>query len=218
MRTFLMMLAAVLTLGFVQLGGAIKADAHPHHTAKSHSTKSYAKTSSRKDAATKRRSSSKKRYTNSRYVTRGAAKSRHAKKSYAPKTRYSKGTTGKKRYAKSRSSKKYAKSRMIPVRAYKIVRRSKGTVMQGVASYYWQPQPVASGGRFNPQALTAAHRTLPFGTRIRVTNKSNGKSVVVKINDRGPYIKGRNLDLSLRAATVIGMRKAGVVPVTMEVL
>ena len=84
----------------------------------------------------------------------------------------------------------------------------------GMASYYWQPQAVACGGRFNPKALTAAHKTLPCGTKIRVTNKRNGKSVVVTINDRGPFIKGRIIDLSLAAAKVIGMTGSGVVPVT----
>ena len=87
---------------------------------------------------------------------------------------------------------------------------------QGIASYYWQPQRVASGGWFNPNALTAAHRTLPFGTRVRVTNVRNNKSVVVVINDRGPYIKGRIIDLSLAAAKVIAMTNSGIVPVKIE--
>lgn len=86
----------------------------------------------------------------------------------------------------------------------------------GMASYYWQGQRVASGGRFNPNALTAAHRTLPFGTRVKVTNVRNGRSVVVTINDRGPFIRGRIIDLSLAAAKVIDMTRAGVVPVTVE--
>ncbi len=88
----------------------------------------------------------------------------------------------------------------------------------GMASYYWQPQRVASGGWFNPNALTAAHKTLPFGTRVRVTNRHNGQSVVVTINDRGPYVAGRVIDLSSRAAGEIGMKGAGVVPVSMSVL
>lgn len=88
----------------------------------------------------------------------------------------------------------------------------------GKASYYWQPQKLASGGNFNPQAMTAAHKTLPFGTKIRVTHTSTGRSVVVTINDRGPYIKGRIVDLSLKAATSLGIRKAGVAPVKLEVL
>jgi rare lipoprotein A len=90
------------------------------------------------------------------------------------------------------------------------------STQSGMASYYWQGQMVASGGRFNPNALTAAHRTLPFGTKVRVTNKRNGKTVVVTINDRGPFIRGRIIDLSNAAAGVIGMRSAGVAPVTVE--
>lgn len=95
---------------------------------------------------------------------------------------------------------------------------SYGGGSHGVASYYWQPQRVASGGQFNPNALTAAHRSLPFGTRVRVTNKRNGRSVVVTINDRGPFVKGRIIDLSKRAAGVIGMQGAGVAPVHVQVV
>jgi peptidoglycan lytic transglycosylase len=94
---------------------------------------------------------------------------------------------------------------------------SRGSV-SGVASYYWQPQRVASGGWFNPNALTAAHKTLPFGTRVRVTNVRNGRSVVVRINDRGPYVRGRVIDLSRRAAGVVGMRGSGTAPVRIQVL
>lgn len=88
----------------------------------------------------------------------------------------------------------------------------------GMASYYWQGQRVASGGRFNPNGLTAAHKTLPFGTRVQVTNRNNGRSVVVTINDRGPFIKGRVLDLSLGAAKVVGMTGSGVAPVSYTIL
>jgi rare lipoprotein A len=66
--------------------------------------------------------------------------------------------------------------------------------------------------------MTAAHRKLPFGTEVRVTNLANGKSVVVRINDRGPYIKGRILDLSHAAAQELGMVKRGIVRVNVEVL
>jgi rare lipoprotein A len=88
----------------------------------------------------------------------------------------------------------------------------------GMASYYWQPQALASGGRFDPNALTAAHKTLPFGTRVRVTHMGNGRSVEVKINDRGPYVAGRIIDLSRAAAGVIGMTAQGVARVAVEVL
>lgn len=90
------------------------------------------------------------------------------------------------------------------------------STQSGMASYYWQGQMTASGARFNPSAMTAAHRSLPFGTKVRVTNKRNGKSVIVTINDRGPFIRGRIIDLSNAAAGVIGMRSAGVAPVTVE--
>ncbi|MGE0698564.1 MAG: septal ring lytic transglycosylase RlpA family protein [Hyphomicrobiaceae bacterium] len=88
----------------------------------------------------------------------------------------------------------------------------------GVASYYWQPQRVASGGWFNPNAMTAAHKTLPFGTRVRVTHVGNGRSVDVTINDRGPYIAGRIIDLSRAAASAINMTGQGVAQIRMTVL
>jgi len=94
----------------------------------------------------------------------------------------------------------------------------RGSGQQGVASFYWQPQRVAAGGWFNPNAMTAAHKTLPFGTKVRVTHKSNGRSVVVTINDRGPYIAGRIIDLSKAAAGVIGMTAQGIAGVIVEVL
>jgi len=90
--------------------------------------------------------------------------------------------------------------------------------MRGMASYYWQPQALASGGRFNPNGLTAAHKTLPFGTRVRVTHLGNGRSVEVKINDRGPYVAGRIIDLSKAAASLIGMTAQGVARVAVEIL
>jgi rare lipoprotein A len=93
-----------------------------------------------------------------------------------------------------------------------------GGLMSGVASYYWQPQRVASGGWFNPNAMTAAHKTLPFGTRVRVTHAGTGRSVDVTINDRGPYIRGRVIDLSVAAAGALGMRSAGLAKVTLDVL
>ena len=93
-----------------------------------------------------------------------------------------------------------------------------GSGQHGIASYYWQPQPLASGGRFDPDAMTAAHRTLPFGTRVKVTHLASGRSVEVKINDRGPYIAGRIIDLSRAAAGVIGMTQQGIARVAVEVL
>ncbi|KAB2911984.1 MAG: septal ring lytic transglycosylase RlpA family protein [Hyphomicrobiaceae bacterium] len=93
-----------------------------------------------------------------------------------------------------------------------------GSGQLGVASYYWQPQRVAAGGWFNPNAMTAAHKTLPFGTRVRVTHLGNGRSVEVKINDRGPYVAGRIIDLSKAAAGVLGMQSQGIARVQVTVL
>lgn len=86
------------------------------------------------------------------------------------------------------------------------------------ASYYFEGQRTASGKAFNPKALTAAHRTLPFGSKVRVTNKVNGESTTVRINDRGPYTRGRCLDLSRSAMAAIGGTGFGVVPVKYRIL
>ena len=91
----------------------------------------------------------------------------------------------------------------------------------GEASYYGAElagNRTASGERFDPRALTAAHRTLPMGSRLRVINKSNGKSVVVRINDRGPFVKKRIVDISRAAAEKIAMVRAGRAMVRLELL
>lgn len=91
----------------------------------------------------------------------------------------------------------------------------------GMASYYGRElagNRTASGEAFDPADLTAAHRSLPFGTRLRVTNQRNGQSVVVRVNDRGPYARGRVLDLSQAAAEQIGMIRTGSAPVSIELL
>jgi rare lipoprotein A len=88
----------------------------------------------------------------------------------------------------------------------------------GLASWYDQGKVTASGERFDAGKLTAAHRTLPLDTKVKVTNLENGKSVEVKVNDRGPYIPGRVLDLSSEAAKVLGMEKQGLALVRIEVL
>ncbi|CDX13732.1 Lipoprotein A [Mesorhizobium sp. ORS 3324] len=79
----------------------------------------------------------------------------------------------------------------------------------GRASWYALHSRTASGERMNPAALTAAHRSLPFGTKLKVTNKNNGRSVVVRINDRGPFVRGRMLDLSRGAANQLGFIGSG---------
>ncbi len=91
----------------------------------------------------------------------------------------------------------------------------------GIASFYgrrFHGRMTASGERFDMNALTAAHRTLPFGTRLRVTNPRNGKSVIVRVNDRGPFTRGRTLDVSREAATQLGLVQRGHGKVELEVL
>lgn len=92
---------------------------------------------------------------------------------------------------------------------------------RGLASYYskeFAGRPTASGELYTPQALTAAHRSLPFGTRLRVWNLRNGRSVIVRINDRGPWHPERILDLSEAAAAALDMLRDGVVEVECEIL
>jgi rare lipoprotein A len=88
--------------------------------------------------------------------------------------------------------------------------------MAGLASYYWQGNKTASGEPFNKNALTAAHRTLPMNTRVKVTNVESGRSVVVRINDRGPFMPDRVVDLSDRAAEILGFKAKGLVRVELE--
>jgi rare lipoprotein A len=88
----------------------------------------------------------------------------------------------------------------------------------GLASFYGHESQTASGERFNPGELTAAHRTLPFGTRVRVTNMTTGKSVTVRINDRGPYVPGRVVDVSHSAAESLGIVRQGVAKVKVDVV
>ncbi len=94
-------------------------------------------------------------------------------------------------------------------------------VEEGLASWYGHPyhgRPTASGAVYDMRELTAAHRTLPFGTSVRVINLTNRRSVEVVINDRGPFVPGRIIDLSHRAAQVLDAVKPGVIPVRLEVL
>ncbi|HAA30195.1 MAG TPA: septal ring lytic transglycosylase RlpA family protein [Cyanobacteria bacterium UBA8553] len=93
--------------------------------------------------------------------------------------------------------------------------------ISGIASWYgpgFHGNRTAAGERYNQNAMTAAHKTLPFGTRVVVTNLNNGRSVVVRINDRGPFIRGRVIDLSAAAARMLGMMQSGIAPVKVDVL
>jgi rare lipoprotein A len=93
-----------------------------------------------------------------------------------------------------------------------------GYAVDGIASYYSLPQRTASGEQYDRTALTAAHRTLPFNTRVKVTHAASGRSVIVRINDRGPFKHGRVIDLSERAADVLDMKRKGLAHVRLEVL
>lgn len=91
-------------------------------------------------------------------------------------------------------------------------------VQSGVASFYRHGSRTANGERFDPSGMTAAHRTLPFGSRVRVVNERTGRSVIVRINDRGPFTGGRVIDLAQGAAQRIGMIASGVAPVSIYVI
>jgi rare lipoprotein A len=103
---------------------------------------------------------------------------------------------------------------------------TRGYVEEGYASWYGMQggkvfehgKATASGKPFDQHALTAAHKTLPLGTRVRVRNLENGRSLVVVINDRGPYIEGRIIDMTLRGARILGFKEAGTAKVRIEAL
>jgi len=115
--------------------------------------------------------------------------------------------------------------RELPPKPKAKPKTSNGKVIRslgsGVASYYgkrFHGRLTANGERFNMNAMTAAHKTLPFGTKVRITYPRNGRSVVVRINDRGPFIKGRHIDLSRKAAQKLGMISSGHARVKMEIV
>jgi len=100
-----------------------------------------------------------------------------------------------------------------------LIPHSSAQTQQGKASYYarkFTGRKTASGERMHHDSLTCAHRTYPFGTKLKVTNPANGQSVIVRVTDRGPYVKGRIIDLSARAAREIGIIAQGIAPVVVE--
>ena len=97
-------------------------------------------------------------------------------------------------------------------------RQYSGSEFSGTASYYFEGHRVATGARFDPDGMTAAHRTLPFGTRVHVTDLDSGRSVDVTINDRGPFVHGRVLDLSRGAAQALGMMARGITRIRASVI
>jgi rare lipoprotein A len=120
-------------------------------------------------------------------------------------------------------------TRPAPVRRVSVVRKhdpfpsrkeatGDGVKPYGVASFYSEGTTTANGEAFDPKELTAAHRSLPFGTKLRVTNVATGQSVTVRVNDRGPFIPGRDVDVSHSAAEALGMVDGGVAKVKMDVV
>jgi rare lipoprotein A len=99
-----------------------------------------------------------------------------------------------------------------------VIECANATSSRGLASHYGYKSKTANGEMMNPQAMTAAHPTLPFGTRVRVRDVSTGRTVVVRINDRGPFVEGRIIDLSTAAAEVLGIIERGVAMVEIEVV
>mgnify|MGYP002624784961 FL=1 len=103
----------------------------------------------------------------------------------------------------------------------KFAHAMQGGVEYGEASWYGKPyhgRKTASGEKYNMNELTAAHRTLPFGTKVKVTRLDNGRSVVVRINDRGPFVRGRVIDLSREGAKKIDMVNDGIADVRVEII
>lgn len=113
------------------------------------------------------------------------------------------------------------KRRVAAVRKQSVASRGAGsreTPSHGVASYYTEGTKTASGEKFNTHDMTAAHPTLPFGTKLRVTNVASGESVTVRVNDRGPFVHGRVVDVSYSAASALGMVGKGVAKVKLDVV
>jgi rare lipoprotein A len=108
--------------------------------------------------------------------------------------------------------------RRAPAREASESQGKPGSKSNGLASFYSEGTKTASGEKFDPNELTAAHPSLPFGTKLRVTNTTTGRSVTVRINDRGPYVPGRVVDVSYSAARELGMVGRGVAPVKLDVV
>ena len=109
-------------------------------------------------------------------------------------------------------------SREVGLLTPTIRRTPKHDALLGMASYYEHGSLTASGEKFDARELTAAHPTLPFGTRLRVTNLATGRSVTVRVNDRGPFVRGRVVDVSYTAAQTLGMVGRGVAKVKLDVV
>jgi rare lipoprotein A len=120
-----------------------------------------------------------------------------------------------------RTTSSMMKRRVAAVRKHTASRKAAGRAkpaLHGIASFYTEGTKTASGEKFNTLEMTAAHPTLPFGTKLRVTNLASGRSVTVRVNDRGPYVQGRVVDVSYSAADALGMVGKGVAKVKLDVV
>ncbi len=226
MRTYLFSAVATLTLGFLTLGPASAENApwtcmSPAFAcggapvAKTYRTKEFAGERTSRRQASGKRNRVVKRDDGSKRADK-PAETKQAKIDLPERKQVE---APAKPVVKPQAATEPVKDKTVAARTVETEAAYKVTSSQtGQASYYGYGagSQTASGARFNPNAMTAAHRTLPFGTKVRVTNKRNGKTVVVTINDRGPFIRGRIIDLSTAAAGVIGMRSSGVAPVLVE--
>jgi rare lipoprotein A len=110
---------------------------------------------------------------------------------------------------------------LLATLAFPSLAAKPGQTQEGIASYYHDSlhgNKTANGEIYNKNKISAAHKTLPLGSKVRVTDKRSGKSIVVRVNDRGPFVKGRIIDLSRRAAKELGIIQRGITPVKVEVL
>ena len=134
-------------------------------------------------------------------------------------------------YAPVRTARTYSRVRMASAIHRRVVAKKRaqslasrrpaatnGNAREGIASFYSSGEKTASGEKFDAKELTAAHRTLPFGTKLRVTNVATGQSVTVRVNDRGPFVPGRVVDVSHSAAESIGMVGKGIAKVKLDVV
>ncbi|MBO4225073.1 septal ring lytic transglycosylase RlpA family protein [Bradyrhizobium neotropicale] len=125
-------------------------------------------------------------------------------------------------YVYTRTAAVAMKKRVAAMRKHTRLASRKGgdvkVASQGVASFYSEDSQTASGEKFDKNELTAAHPTLPFGTKLRVTDVKSGRSVTVRVNDRGPYVRGRVVDVSYSAAQELGMVGKGVTNVKLDVV
>jgi rare lipoprotein A len=149
-----------------------------------------------------------------------AVRSRRVKASPPARIRSvrTRSATTKSAQRRTRHMRQAAGGKARPARRVLVAALPGGNMIRGVASYYYSGHTTASGARYNPEGLSAAHRSLPFGTRVRIRHLGNGRSVDVRINDRGPFIGGRVIDLSRGAARVIGMIGSGLARVSVEIL